>query len=84
MQFLEKIPPDIYALSDGEDNCGLLNEGILADLPLLILLAIPKSSKSLVSGKQFYFVLLARGSLVYTRTLLQRLLACLNFTLDEE
>ena len=65
---------------------GPLNSRGIADLPLLrIQLAIHQKSR----GPGFWevmdsFVLLAYASLGASRTLLQRLLACLNFTLESE
>ena len=76
-----------FAWSDLEDNTsGLLNRGGIADLPLLrTLLAIFQMSREPgfweVMGS---FVLVAYGSLAASRTLLQWLLARLNFTLDSE
>ena len=70
-----------------EDNTsGPLNRGDIADLPLLrTLLAIRQKS----GEPSFWevidsFVLLPYASLAASRTLLQRLLAYLNFTLDSE
>ena len=87
LQFLEKFPANNFALSDAEDNTsGPLNRGGIADLPLLrTLLAIRQKSRE----PSFWevmdsFVLLAYASLAASRILLQRLLACLNFTLDSE
>ena len=86
-EFLEKFLANHFALSDAEDNTsGLLNRGGIVDLPLLrTLLAIRQKSR----GPSFWevmdsFVLVAYASLVASRTLLQQLLACLNFTLDLE
>ena len=66
-----------------EDNTsGSLNRGSIADLPLLrTLLAIRQKSRE----PSFWevmdsFALVAYASLAVSRTLLQRLLACLNFT----
>ena len=74
-------------MSDAEDNVsGPLKGGSIADLPLLrTLLAIRQKSQE----PSFWevidsFVLLAYASLAASRTLLQRLLACLNFTLESE
>ena len=81
--FLEKF----LALSDAEDNTsGPLNRGGIADLPLLrTLLAIrQKSRKPSFWEVMDSFVLVAYASLPASGTLLQRLLACLNFTLDSE
>ena len=65
---------------------GPLNRGGIADLPLLrALLAIcQKSRKPSFWGVMDSFVLLAYASLAASRTILQRLLACLNFTLESE
>ena len=85
--FLEKFSANNFALSDAKDNTsGPLNRGGIADLPLLrTLLAIRQKSRE----PSFWevmdsFVLLAYASLAASRTLLQRLLACLNFTLETE
>ena len=87
LEFLEKFRGNNFALSDAEDNTSRsLNRGGIADLPLLrTLLAIRQKSRE----PSFWevmdsFVLLAYASLAASRTLLQRLLACLNFTLDSE
>ena len=71
-----------YALSDAEDNTsGPFNRGGI----LRTLLAIRQKSRepSLWEGMDS-FVLLAYASLAASRTLSQRLLACLNFTLESE
>ena len=76
-----------FALSDAEDNTsGLLNRGGIADFPLLrTLLAIRQKSREPSFWEVMdLFVLVAYLSLAALRTLLQRLLACLNFTLDSE
>ena len=87
LEFLEKFSANNFAVSDAEDNTsGPLNRGGIADLYLLrTLLAIRQKSRQ----PSFWevmdsFVLLAYASLAASRTLLQRLLACLNFTLDSE
>ena len=87
IEFLEKFLANNFALSDAEDNTsGPLNRGGIADLPLLrTLLAIRQKSRE----PSFWevmdsFVLVAYASLAASRTLSQRLLACLNFTLDSE
>ena len=87
LEFLEKLSANNFALSDAEDNTsGSLNRGGIADLPLLrTLLAIRQKSRE----PSFWevmdsFVLLAYASLAASRTLLQRLLACLNFTLESK
>ena len=87
LEFLEKFLANNFALPDVEDNTsGPLNRGGIADLPLLrTLLAIRQKSDSLMDSKVMdSFVLAAYASLAASRTLLQRLLACLNFTLDSE
>ena len=85
--FLEKFSANNFALSDVEGNTsGQLNRGGVTDLLWLrTLLAIRQKSQE----PSFWevidsFVLLAYASLVTLRTLLQRLLACLKFTLDSE
>ena len=86
-EFLEKFLANNFALSDAEDNTsGLLNRGSIADLPLLrTLLAILQKSREPSFWKVMdSFVLAAYAHLAASRTLLQRLLACLNFTLDSE
>ena len=87
LEFKEKFSGINFALSDAEDNTsGPLNRGGIADLPLLrTLLAIHQQSRE----PSFWevmdsFVLLAYARLAASRTLLQRLLACLNFTLESE
>ena len=86
-EFLEKFLANNFAWSDAEDNTlGPLNRGGIVDLPLLrTLLAIRQKSRE----PSFWevmdsFVLVAYASLGASRTLLQQLLACLNFTLDSE
>ena len=86
-EFLEKFLGNNFALSDAEDNTsGPLNRGGIADLPFLrTLLAIRQKSRE----PSFWevmdsFVLVTYASLAASRTLLQPLLACLNFTLDSE
>ena len=87
LEFLEKFSANNFALSDAEDNTsGPLNRGGIADLPLLrTLLAIRQKSREPSFWKVMdSFVLLAYASFAASRTLLQRLLTCLNFTLDSE
>ena len=86
-EFLEKFLANNFALSDAEGNTsGPLNRGGIADLPLWrTLLAIRQKSRQ----PSFWevmdsFVLVAHASLAASRTLLKRLLACLNFALDSE
>ena len=87
LEFLDKFSGHNVALSDVEDNTtGPMNRGGIADLPWMrTLLAIRQKSRE----PSFWevmdsFVLLAYANLAASRTLLQRLLACLNFTLDSE
>ena len=87
IRVLEKSSANNFTLLDAEDNTsGPLNRGGIADLPLLrTLLAIRQKSRE----PSFWevmdsFVLLPYASLAASRTLLQRFLACLNFTLDSE
>ena len=63
-----------------------MNGGGIADLPLLrTLLAIrQKSQEPSFWEVMNSFVLLAYASLAASGTLLQRLLACLNFTLEAD
>ena len=82
LEFLEKFSANNFALSDAEDNTsGPLNRGGIADLPLLrTLLAIhQKSWEPSFWEVMESFVLLAYASLAASRTILQWLLACLNF-----
>ena len=87
LEFSEKFSAKNFALSDAENNTSRpLNRRGIADFPLLkTLLAIhQKSRKPSFWEVMDFFVLLAYASLVASRTLLQRLLACLNFTLKSE
>ena len=87
LEFKEQFSANNFALSDAEDNTsGRLNREGIADLPLLrTLLAIcQKSPEPSFWEVMDSFVLLAYASLAASRTLLQRLLACLNFTLESE
>ena len=86
-EFPEKFLANNFPVSDTEDNTfGQLKRRGTADLPLLrTLLAICQKSH----GPNFWevtnsFVSLAYASLTASRTLLQQLLACLNFTLESE
>ena len=87
LEFLEKYWANNFALLDAEDNLsGSLNRGGKADLLLLrTLLAIcQKYQEPSFWEMMNCFVLLAYTSLPASRTLLQRLLVWLNFTLDSE
>ena len=83
LEFLEKFLANNFALSDAEDSTsGLLNRGGIADLPLLrTLLAIrQKSREPNFCEMMDSFVLVAYASLAPSRTLFQRVLACLKLT----
>ena len=87
LESLEKFLTNNLSLSDAKVNTSQqLDRGGMADLPLLrALLAICQKSQE----PSFWevidsFVLLTHASLAASRTLLQKLLACLNFTLDLE
>ena len=85
LEFLEEFLVNNFALSDAEDNTSRpLNRGGIADLPLLrILLAIRQKSREPGFWEVMDpFVLLAYAILAASRTLLQRLLTCLNVTLN--
>ena len=87
LEFLEKFLAKNFALSDAEDNTfSPLNRGGITDLPLLrTLLAIhQKFHEPSFWEVTDSFVLVAYANLAASRALLQRLLACLNFTLDSE
>ena len=87
LELLEKLLANNFALSDAEDNTsGPLNRGCIEDLPLLrTLLAIrQKSQEPSLWEVMDSFILVAYASLAASRTILQRLLACLNFPLDSE
>ena len=87
LEFTEKFSVNNFALLDAEDKTsGLLNRGGVADLPLLrtLLEICQKSREPSFWEVMDYFVLLAYASLAASRTLLQQLLACLNFTLESD
>ena len=87
LEFLEKFSVSNFALSDAEDKTsGLLNRAGIADLTLLgTLLAIHQKLREPSLWKVMdSFILLAYARLAASRTLLQRLLACLKFTLEAE
>ena len=86
-EFLEKLSTNNFALSEAEDNTfASLNRGGMADLSLLrTLLAIHQVTKvTFLGSDRLLIVLLAHASLAASRTLLQRLPACMNFTLESE
>ena len=86
-EFSEKFLANNFALSDAEDNTpGPLNKGDITDLRLLkTLIAIcQKSQEPSFSEVMDSFISLAYACLAASRTFLQQLLACLNFTLDSE
>ena len=87
LEFLEKFSAHNFALSDAEDNTsGLLDTGGIADLTLLrTLLAICQNFREPSFWEMMdSFILLAYASLTASRTLLERLLACLKFSLESE
>ena len=86
LEFLE-ILANNFALSYAEDNTpSPLNRGGIVDLLLLgTLSAICQKSRELSFWEVMdSFVFASYESLSASRTLLQRLLACLNFTLELE
>ena len=87
LEFLEKFSANNFALSDAEENTPRsLNTRDITDLTLLrTQLAIRQKSREPSFWEVMNsFVLLAYASLAASRTLLQRLLACLNFSLKTE
>ena len=89
LEFLEKFSAKFsvnnFALSDAEDSTsGPQNRGGIADLPLLrtLLANHQKSREPSFWEAMDSFVLLVYANFAASRTLLQQLLACLNFTLD--
>ena len=77
LEFLEKSLANNFASSDAEENTSRpLNRGGIADLC--------KSREPRFWDVMDSFALLAYACLAALRTLLQRLLACLNFILDSE
>ena len=87
LEFFEKFLANNFALSDAEDNTsGLLNREGIADLPLsrTLIAIFQKSREPSFWEVMDSFVSVAHASLATSRTLLQLLLACLNFTLDSE
>ena len=87
LEVLEKFSENNFALWDAEgNNSGLLNRGSIADLPSLkILLAIRQKSRETSFWEVLEsLVLLVYACLAASRTLLQWLLASLNFILHSE
>ena len=87
LKFPKKVSANNFDLSDAEGNTsGRLNRGDIEDLPLLrTLLAIRQKAKEEGFWKNMdSFVLLGYASLEASRTLSQRLLACLNVTSNSE
>ena len=85
LQFLERFLGNNFVLSDAQDNTfGSLIRGVIPGLPLLrtLLVIHLKSWEPGLLELMDSFVLVAYASLAASRTLLQWLLACLNFTLD--
>ena len=87
LDFLETFSAKNLALPDAEGNTSRpLIRGSIADLHLLrTLLAIGQKSRQQGFCKVMdAFILLAYSVLAASRTLLQRFLACLSFTLEAE
>ena len=86
LEFSEKILANNFVLSDAEGNTSsLLSRGGTADLLLFrTLLGIWQKSWKPSFWEVMDSFLVAYASLAASATLLQRLLACLNFTLDSE
>ena len=86
-EFFEKFLANNFALSEAEGNTSRpMSRGGIADLPLLrtLLTISQKSQEPSFWEVMDFFVLVAYSSLAASRTLLQRLLTYLNFTLDSE
>ena len=87
LEFLEQFSANNFALSDVEDNTsGPLKRGGIADLPLSRTLLVIRQKSREPSFWQVMesFLLLAYAGLAASKSLLQRLLVCLNFTLESE
>ena len=87
LEFLEKFLANNFDLSNAEDNTSRpLNREGIADLPFLrALLAIcQRSQKPSFWEVMDPFYLVGYANLADSRTLLQQLLACLNFPLGSE
>ena len=87
LEFVEMFSAKHFALPDPEDNTSWpLKRGGLADLPFLrkLLVIRQKCKEESFWEVMDSLVLLAYASLAASRTLLQQLLACLNFTLESE
>ena len=87
LEFFEKFLGNDFAVSGAEDNTSeLLNRGGIAAIPLMrtLLVIREKSREPSFSEVIEFFVLVVYASFAASRTLLQQLLACLNFTLDSE
>ena len=85
LEFLEKFSVNNFALLDTEDNTsGPFDRGGTAYLTLLrtLLTIRQKSQEPNFWEVMDSVVLLVYASLAASRTLLERLLACLNFTLE--
>ena len=85
LEFLEKFLAINFALSDAEDNNSRPLERTYSRFTFVELLAFrQKLLEPSFWEMMDFFVLLTHASLPASRTLLQQLLACLNFTLDSE
>ena len=84
---MEKSLANNFALSGSEDTTSaLLNRRGIAELTLsrTLLVICQKSQEPSFCELMDSFVLVAYTILATSRTLLQRLLACVNFTLDSK
>ena len=82
LELSEKFLANNFSLSDAEDNTSTpLNRGGIADLLMLrtLLVICRKSREPSFWEAMDSFVLVVYASLAASRTLLQQLLACLNF-----
>ena len=87
LEFLKMCLANIFALSDTEDKMSRpLNRGGIADLLSLRTLLANRHETQEPSFWEVIdsFAFVAYASLATSRTLLQQLLACLNFTLDSK
>ena len=86
IRVLTKFLANNFALSQAEDNTSeSLNREGITNLPLRTLLAIRQKYRKPSFWEEIdSFVSVAYARLAVSRTLLQQLLACLNFTLDSE
>ena len=86
LEFLENFQQTVLLYQMQNITSGLLNRGGIADLPFVknAISNSPKVTRAKFLKVMNSFVLLACVSLAASITLLQRLLACLNFTLESK